>query len=111
VVDAAKGYEAHLTAGGKMLISLAGAMSTAELGISLAEMIRQGKVDIISLHGVRNLEEDIMNLVAHSHYKRIPNYRDLTPQDELEAAAQQIQPRDGYVHSGRRGVSQNPASY
>lgn len=83
LVDAAKGYEAHLTAGGKMLVSLAGAMSTAELGISLAEMIRQGKVDIISCTGA-NLEEDIMNLVAHSHYKRIPNYRDLTPQDELD---------------------------
>lgn len=83
VVDAAKGYEAHLTAGGKMLISLAGAMSTAELGISLAEMIRDGKVDIISCTGA-NLEEDIMNLVAHSHYKRIPNYRDLNPQDELD---------------------------
>ncbi len=83
VVDAAKGYEQHLLAGGKMLISLAGAMSTAELGISLAEMIREGKVDIISCTGA-NLEEDIMNLVAHSHYKRIPNYRDLTPQDEWE---------------------------
>lgn len=82
-IDAAKGYEAHLAAGGKMLISLAGAMSTAELGISLAEMIRQGKVDIISCTGA-NLEEDIMNLVAHSQYKRIPNYRDLTPQDELD---------------------------
>ena len=56
VVDAAKGYEAHLTAGGKMLVSLAGAMSTAELGISLAEMIRQGKIDIISCTGA-NLEE------------------------------------------------------
>ena len=83
VVDAAKGYEDHLAAGGKMLISLAGAMSTAELGISLAEMIRNDKVDIISCTGA-NLEEDIMNLVAHSHYKRIPNYRDLTPQDELD---------------------------
>lgn len=83
VVDAAKGYEAHLASGGKMLVSLAGAMSTAELGISLAEMIRQGKVDIISCTGA-NLEEDVMNLVAHSHYKRIPNYRDLTPQDELD---------------------------
>lgn len=82
-IDAAKGYETHLAAGGKMLISLAGAMSTAELGISLAEMIRQGKVDIISCTGA-NLEEDIMNLVAHSQYKRIPNYRDLTPQDELD---------------------------
>ncbi|SHF14654.1 deoxyhypusine synthase family protein [Pedobacter caeni] len=83
IVDAAKGYEAHLTKGGKMLISLAGAMSTAELGISLAEMIRQDKVAIISCTGA-NLEEDIMNLVAHSHYKRIPQYRDLSPQDELE---------------------------
>src|SRR5690625_6154467 len=64
-----------------MLISLAGAMSTAELGISLAEMIRQGKVDIISCTGA-NLEEDVMNLVAHKHYKRVPNYRDLTPEQE-----------------------------
>jgi deoxyhypusine synthase len=83
MVDAAKGYETHLTKGGKMMITLAGAMSTAELGISLAEMIRQGKVDIISCTGA-NLEEDLMNLVAHSHYKRVPNYRDLTPEQERE---------------------------
>ncbi len=83
VVDAAKGYELHLKEGKKMLVSLAGAMSTAELGISFAEMIRQDKVQIISCTGA-NLEEDIMNLVAHSHYKRVPNYRDLTPQDEWE---------------------------
>ena len=82
LVDAAKGYEQHLLEGGKMLISLGGAMSTAELGISLAEMIRQDKVHIISCTGA-NLEEDVMNLVAHSHYKRIPNYRDLTPEQEL----------------------------
>lgn len=83
LVDAAKGYEQHLLEGGKMLISLGGAMSTAELGVSLAEMIRQDKVHIISCTGA-NLEEDVMNLVAHSHYKRIPNWRDLTPQDERE---------------------------
>ena len=83
MVDAAKGYELHLKQGKKMLVSLAGAMSTAELGISFAEMIRQDKVQIISCTGA-NLEEDIMNLVAHSHYKRVPNYRDLTPQDEWE---------------------------
>ena len=76
LVDAAKGYETHLQEGGKMMITLAGAMSTAELGISLAEMIRQDKVAIISCTGA-NLEEDVMNLVAHSHYKRVPNYRDL----------------------------------
>ena len=83
LVDAAKAYEAHLLEGGKMLISIAGAMSTAELGISIAEMIRQDKVQIISCTGA-NLEEDIMNLVAHSHYRRVPNYRDLTPEQENE---------------------------
>ena len=81
LVDAAKGYEDHLASGKKMLISLAGAMSTAELGISLAEMIRQDKVHMISCTGA-NLEEDIMNLVAHDSYERVPNYRDLTPEDE-----------------------------
>lgn len=83
LVDAAKGYETHIDAGGKMMITMGGAMSTAELGISLAEMIRQGKVDIISCTGA-NLEEDIMNLVAHDFYKRVPNYRDLTPEQERE---------------------------
>ncbi len=83
LLDAAKGYETHLNEDGKMMITLAGAMSTAELGISLAEMIRQDKVAIISCTGA-NLEEDIMNLVAHSHYKRVPNYRDLSPQDEWD---------------------------
>ena len=83
LVDAAKGYETHLEEGGRMLVSLAGAMSTAEIGISLAEMIRQDKVAIISCTGA-NLEEDVMNLVAHSHYKRVPNYRDLSPEDEWE---------------------------
>lgn len=87
LVDAARGYEKHLEEGKKMLISLAGAMSTAELGRSLAEMIRQDKVQIISCTGA-NLEEDIMNLVAHSHYKRVPNYRDLTPEQEWDLLEQ-----------------------
>jgi deoxyhypusine synthase len=83
LMDAAKGYETHLAEGGKMMITLAGAMSTAELGKTLAEMIRQDKVQIISCTGA-NLEEDIMNLVAHDHYKRVPNYRDLSPQEEWD---------------------------
>tara|TARA_R110000796_G_scaffold185330_2_gene302003 strand:+ start:99637 stop:100617 length:981 start_codon:yes stop_codon:yes gene_type:complete len=87
LVDAAKGYNTHLAEGGKMMVTLAGAMSTAELGKSFAEMIRQDKVAIISCTGA-NLEEDIMNLVAHSHYKRVPNYRDLTPQDEWDLLEQ-----------------------
>ena len=83
LVDASKGYVAHLQDGGKMMITLAGAMSTAEMGKILAEMIRQDKVQIISCTGA-NLEEDVMNLVAHSHYKRVSNYRDLTPEQERE---------------------------
>jgi len=83
LVDAAAGYEVQLEKGNNMMITLAGAMSTAELGKSLAEMIRQDKVQIITCTGA-NLEEDIMNLVAHSHYKRVPNYRDLTPQQEWD---------------------------
>ena len=82
LVDAAKAYNEQLENGHKMMITLAGAMSTAELGVSLAEMIRQDKVHIITCTGA-NLEEDIFNLVAHDHYKRIPNYRDLSPLDEL----------------------------
>lgn len=79
--DAAIAYEAHLKKGGKMLVTLAGAMSTAELGRSLAEMIRQDKVHAICCTGA-NLEEDVYNLVAHNHYERIPNWRELTPNDE-----------------------------
>lgn len=81
LVDAAKGYEQHLVEGGKMMITLAGAMSTAEMGKILAEMIRQDKVQIISCTGA-NLEEDVMNLVAHNSYKRVPHYRDLSPEEE-----------------------------
>ena len=83
LVDAAKAYEQQLQNGAKMMVTLAGAMSTAELGKIFAEMIRQDKVQIISCTGA-NLEEDIMNLVAHSHYERVPNYRDLTPQQEWD---------------------------
>jgi deoxyhypusine synthase len=81
LLDAAKGYDAHIGAGGKMLVTLAGAMSTAELGISLAEMIRRDKVHAIVCTGA-NLEEDMFNLVAHDYYERVPGYRNLTAADE-----------------------------
>src|SRR5688572_30612678 len=83
VVEAAEGWKRHLDGGGQMLLTLAGAMSTAEIGISLAAMIRAGKVHAISCTGA-NLEEDIFNLVAHDHYERIPNWRALTAKDEAE---------------------------
>lgn len=81
LVDAAEAYRKHLDSGGKMFVTLAGAMSTAELGVSLAEMIRHDKVHGICCTGA-NLEEDIFNLVAREHYVRIPNWRELTPADE-----------------------------
>jgi len=81
LVDAAEGYLRHLNEGGQMLVTLAGAMSTAELGISLAEMIRQEKVHAICCTGA-NLEEDVFNLVAHDFYERVPHWRDLRPEDE-----------------------------
>ncbi|RME56824.1 MAG: deoxyhypusine synthase [Caldilineae bacterium] len=89
LVDAAEAYRALLDRGGKMFLAMAGAMSTAELGLSLAEMIRQDKIHAISCTGA-NLEEDIYNLVAHDHYVRIPNWRDLTPEDEHELLARHL---------------------
>jgi len=81
MIDAADAYVRHLDEGGVMFMTLAGAMSTAELGLSLAEMIRQGKVHAICCTGA-NLEEDVFNLVAHDHYVRVPKYRELTAADE-----------------------------
>jgi deoxyhypusine synthase len=80
-MDAAKAYEKLLNDGGKMFMTIAGAMSTAELGLSLAEMIRQDKVHGICCTGA-NLEEDVFNLVAHDHYERVPHYRQLSPAEE-----------------------------
>ncbi len=81
LIDAAEGYVQLLSSGGRMFLTMGGAMSTAELGLSLAEMIRQDKVHAITCTGA-NLEEDVFNLVAHDFYERVPNYRDLTPEDE-----------------------------
>jgi deoxyhypusine synthase len=83
LVDAAQGYIDHLASGGKMFVTIAGAMSTAELGLSLAEMILQDKIHGICCTGA-NLEEDVFNLVAHNFYERVPHYRDLTPADEAK---------------------------
>ncbi|MBN2725301.1 MAG: deoxyhypusine synthase family protein [Deltaproteobacteria bacterium] len=81
-LSAAKGYCNHLDNGGKMFMTLAGAMSTGELGIILARMIREGKVHGISCTAA-NLEEDIFNLVEHNNYKPLPEYYCLSPQQEL----------------------------
>ena len=101
VIDAAEAYVNHLASGGRMFVTLAGAMSTAELGLSLAEMIRQDKVHGICCTGA-NLEEDVFNLVAHDHYERVPHYRHLSPEQEVDAARSPPQSRHRHVHSRRR---------
>jgi deoxyhypusine synthase len=82
IADAAKAWCKHLDEGGKMLLTLGGAMSTAELGICIAELIRREKIHALSVTGA-NMEEDVFNLVAHDHYVRLPHYRSLTKEDEL----------------------------
>ncbi|MFP6663034.1 MAG: deoxyhypusine synthase family protein [Deltaproteobacteria bacterium] len=89
LMDAAQGWRDLLDRGGRMFLTMGGAMSTAELGLSLAELIREGKVHGICCTGA-NLEEDLYNLVAHDHYERIANYRDLTPADEEALLARHL---------------------
>ena len=89
LVDAAQGYGVFLDSGGRMMVTIGGAMSTAEIGLSLAEMIRRDMVHLITCTGA-NLEEDIFNLVAHDFYERVPHYRDLTPADELSLLARHM---------------------
>lgn len=81
-LDAARAWRELLESGGEMLLAMAGAMSTGELGLSLAEMIRRDKVHAISCTAA-NLEEDVFNLFAHGDYRMAPRYRDLCPEDEL----------------------------
>ncbi len=78
--NATMAYKKLLDDGGKMFVSIAGAMSTGRLGISLAAMIRKGYVSGLSVTGA-NLEEDVFNLVANKEYVPVPDYRDITPED------------------------------
>ena len=86
LVEAAQAWREQLDAGNRMLLTLAGAMSTAELGILIADLIREEKIHGICCTGA-NLEEDVFNLVAHDSYRRIPNWRALTAEQEMELAA------------------------
>src|ERR1700676_2184310 len=81
--NATLAYKKLLNDGGKMFVSMAGAMSTGRLGISLAAMIRKGYISGMSVTGA-NLEEDVFNLVASKEYVQVPDYRDITPEDNKE---------------------------
>jgi len=78
---AAQAYEDHLADGGKMMVTLSGAMSTAGVGRVLARMIRQDKVHAITCTGA-NLEEDIFLLLAGNEYEWCPQWRALSAEDE-----------------------------
>ena len=97
LVDAAEGWVQHLDKGGKMLLTMGGAMSTAEMGLSIAELIRQDKVHALCMTGA-NLEEDLFNLVAHNSYERIPHYRSLTAEDEVALHARGMNRVTGHLH-------------
>lgn len=128
VVDAAKAYEAHIDAGGKMLVAMAGAMSTGEFGVSLARMIRAGKVHAISCTGA-NLEEDVFNLVAHDDYEIVTSWRELSAADEQalydrgmnrvtdtcipETVMRHIEDRlvGQWKHAAENGIRRTPAEF
>jgi deoxyhypusine synthase len=81
LVRAGQALKAHVDGGGHVLLAMAGAMSTGELGILLAEMIRQRRIHAVCCTGA-NLEEDVFNLIGRKDYQPVPNYRDLTPRDD-----------------------------
>lgn len=85
LVAAAKSYREFVSEkhSGKMMVTLAGAMSTGEIGLSLAEMIRRDKVHAITCTAA-NLEEDLFNLIAHDEYKIVEDWRALSVQDEIQ---------------------------
>ena len=87
--EAAQAYKTHIENDGKILLSMAGAMSTAQLGVTLAEMIRQDKVHAISCTGA-NLEEDLYNLVARKDYVPVPNWRHIAPEQDKKLFDSQL---------------------
>jgi deoxyhypusine synthase len=82
-LEAALWLKNHLNSGGKLVVTIAGALSSFEIGVVLAELIRQDRVHLISATGA-NHEESYYRYVAHSHYANIPRYTELTPEQEAE---------------------------
>jgi deoxyhypusine synthase len=90
--DATIAYWRHIHGGGRMFWAMAGAMSSAQLGITLAPAIREGLVHGMSVTGA-NLEESLFRLVAHDSYRDFPEYRYLTKADDtkiLEARMRRV---------------------
>ena len=87
--DATVAYWRHIQGGGRMFWAMAGAMSSAQLGISLAPAIRAGLIHGLSVTGA-NLEESLFRLVAHRSYKDFPEYRYLTKEDDTRILEQRM---------------------
>jgi deoxyhypusine synthase len=87
--DALLAYWKHVKGGGKMYWAMAGAMSSAQLGITLAPAIREGLVHGMSVTGA-NLEESLFRLVAHHSYKDFPDYRYFTKADDTKILADRM---------------------
>lgn len=82
-LQAALWLKNHLAKGGKLVVTLAGALSSFQIGVMLAELIRKNKVHLVSATAA-NHEESYYRYVAHSHYAFIPRYTELTPEQEAE---------------------------
>ncbi|WNZ63909.1 deoxyhypusine synthase family protein [Myxococcus sp. MxC21-1] len=87
--DALLSYWEHVSNGGRMFWSVAGAMSSAQLGITLAPAIRAGLIHGLSVTGA-NIEESLFRLVAHTGYKDFPEYRYFTKQDDTRILEQRM---------------------
>ena len=87
--DALFAYWEHIQRGGRMYWAVAGAMSSAQLGITLAPAIRAGLIHGMSVTGA-NLEESLFRLVADDHYKDFPDYRYFTKQDDTRILDQRM---------------------
>ncbi len=87
--DATLSYWRHIESGGKMFWAMAGAMSSAQLGVTLAPAIRAGLIHGFSVTGA-NIEESLFRLVAHHSYKDFPEYRYLTKDDDTKILEQRM---------------------
>lgn len=81
LADCASSLRSFLEQDGRLMVTLAGAMSTAEIGRTLAPAIKAQRVHAICCTGA-NLEEDLFGLLARSSYESIGDWRQLTAQDE-----------------------------
>ncbi|HLY10318.1 MAG TPA: deoxyhypusine synthase family protein [Planctomycetota bacterium] len=81
--DALLAYWRHIESGGRMFWAVAGAMSSAQLGIVMAPAIREGLIHGLSVTGA-NLEESLFRLVAHHSYKDFPDYRYFRKSDDTK---------------------------